>query len=407
MSGTTTEDQVTQWLKARAIPLNGLTPGAGTADLAPLRAALDGVRVVGLGEATHGSREFFLIRHRLLEFLVEDLGFTTLAVEASASASRAVDDYVQGGSGDPVEALAGLGFWTLHTAEMLATVEWLRDHNRTAARKVRFAGIDPQHPAASLDALRTHLGDAAPDLLGPLAPLAGKRLGVGPPLDRRIEADARRAEEFLTGLSASDEASAHARIVRQSADLASRPLRHPDPAQTVSVARDRHLADNVDLLLADPDAKVALWAHNGHVMKGGHSGGSVPAMGLHLRQRHGEAYYALGVLFGSGRFRARRRRFGRVDPARPPVTFHVPLVRRPTIVEARLATAHPGDHVIDLRNGPRPEAVTRWLGEPLHMRSYGAVARRFTYKLSHMPTVLAEHFDGIAFVRETTASTPL
>ncbi|MBD3135379.1 erythromycin esterase family protein [Microbispora bryophytorum] len=338
----TTEDEVAEWLKARATPLNGLEPGAGTADLAPLRVALDGVRVVGLGEATHGSREFFLIRHRLLEFLVEELGFTTLAVEASASASRAVDDYMQGGSGDPVEALAG------------------------------------------------------------------KRLGVGPPLDRRIDADARRVEDFLTGVSTPDEAAAHARIVRQSADLASRPLRHPDPAQTVSVARDRYLADNVDLLLADPDARVAVWAHNGHIMKGGHSGGSVTAMGRHLRQRHGEAYYALGVFFGAGRFRARRRRFGKVDPATPPVTFRVPLVRRPTIVEARLATAHPGEHVIDLRSGPRPESVTRWLGEPLHMRGYGgAVARRFTYKLGYMPTVLAEHFDGIAFVPETTASTPL
>ncbi|GIH62553.1 erythromycin esterase family protein [Microbispora siamensis] len=407
MPGTMNDDEVAKWLKTRAIPLNGLKPGAGTADLASFRVALDGVRVVGLGEATHGTREFFLIRHRLLEFLVEELGFTTLAVEASASASRAVDDYVQGGSGDPVEALAGLGFWTLHTVEMLAVVEWLRDHNRTASRKVRFAGIDPQHPAASLDALRAYLGDDAPGLLDPLAPLAAKRLGVGPPLDRRIEADARRVEDFLAGVSVPDEAPAHARIVCQSADLASRPLRHPDPAQTVSVARDRYLADNVDLLLADPDAKVALWAHNGHVMAGSHSGGSVPTMGLHLRQRYGEAYYALGVLFGAGRFRARRPRFGKVDPATPPVAFRVPLVRRPTIVEARLATAHPGDHVIDLRSGPRPEAAARWLGEPLHMRGYGAVARRFTYKLSYMPTVLSEHFDGIAFVPETTASTPL
>ncbi|GAA0360996.1 hypothetical protein GCM10009530_08000 [Microbispora corallina] len=403
----TTEDEVTEWLRSRAIPLNGLTPGTGTDDLAPFRVALDGVRVAGLGEATHGSREFFLIRHGMLEFLVEELGFTTLAVEASASASRAVDDYVQGGSGDPVEALAGLGFWTLHTAEMLAVVQWLREHNRTASRKVRFAGIDPQHPAASLDALRAHLGDDAPALLDPLAPLAGKRLGVGPPLDRRIEADARRVEDFLAGASLPDEALAHARIVHQSADLASRPLRHPDPAQTVSVARDRYLADNVDLLLTDPDARVALWAHNGHIMKGDHSGGSMPTMGSHLRQRHGEAYYALGVLFGAGRFRARRRRFGKVDPATPPITFRVPLVRRSKIVEARLATARPGDHVIDLRSGPRPQTVKRWLGEPLRMRSYGGLVRRLVYKRSYMPTVLAEHFDGIAFVFETTASTPL
>ncbi|MEV7807051.1 erythromycin esterase family protein [Microbispora sp. NPDC088329] len=411
MPGKATEDEVAEWLKSRAIPLSGLRPGTGISDLAPLRVALDGVRVVGLGEATHGSREFFLIRHRLLEFLVEELGFTTIAVEASASASPAVDDYVRGGSGDPVKALAGLGFWTLYTTEMLTIVQWLRDHNRTSSRKVRLVGIDPQYPVASLAALRKHLGDDAPGLLDPLTPLAGKRLGVGPPLDRRIVAHARRVEDYLAGRAADterDEALAHARLVRQSADLASRPLRHSDPAQTVSVARDRYLADNLDPLLADPNARVALLAHNGHVMKGSHSGGSVPTMGRHLAQRHGEDYYALGVLFGEGEFRARRPRFGKVNPARPPVTFRVPLVRKSMIVEAHLATAHPGDHLIDLRGEPRPEAVARWLDEPLRMRSYGgAVARRFAYKLSYMPTVLAEHFDGIAFVPRTTASTPL
>ncbi|MET9864660.1 erythromycin esterase family protein [Streptomyces sp. NPDC006386] len=65
------------------------------------------------------------------------------------------------------------------------------------------------------------------------------------------------------------------------------------------------MAEAVGGLLNDPSTKVALWAHNGHITKSRH-GGSVPATGQHLRTRYGDAYYALGLLFGSGSFRARR-----------------------------------------------------------------------------------------------------
>ncbi|GAA5051121.1 erythromycin esterase [Thermocatellispora tengchongensis] len=407
---------VTRWLAARAIPLDGLAPGSGTADLEPLRAVLDGVRVAGLGEATHGSREFFLLKHRLLEFLVEELGFTTLAFEVSASAARAVDDYVRGGPGDPVEALAGLGFWITHTAEMLAVVEWLRERNARlrergagASRPVRFAGIDPQYPGASLEALRAFLDEAGQgrELLEPLLPLAHTRLGEGEPLDGGVEQAARRLEEHLAGLRAPGDVLEHARLVRQNVDLMSRPLRHADPARTVSLARDRYLADNVDVLLSDPGARVAVWAHNGHVTRAAHSGGAIPAMGRHLAERHGEAYYALGVLFGEGAFRARRPRFGRIDRRRPPATLRVPPARNDLVVETRLAAAHPGDFLVDLRHGPHPEPVRAWLRGRSHLRAYGGMVKGLTYKLAFTRAVLAEEFDGLAFVARSTCSTPL
>ncbi|MER7541083.1 hypothetical protein ABTX77_41010 [Streptomyces sp. NPDC097704] len=103
-------DEVTRWLARTALPLTGVTAGASTADLQPLKSVLDGARAVGLGEATHGTREFFRLKHRLLEFLVTELGCTVLAMEASASAGPAVDAYVRHGVGDAAQVLAGLGF---------------------------------------------------------------------------------------------------------------------------------------------------------------------------------------------------------------------------------------------------------------------------------------------------------
>ncbi|WP_187414136.1 erythromycin esterase family protein [Nonomuraea sp. PA05] len=388
-------DEVTAWLAGRAVPL---------ADLAPLRTALQDARVVGLGEATHGSAEFFLLRGRLTELLIEELGFTTLAIEASAAAARAVDAYTAGGPGNPREVLAGLRFWTLHTAEMLTVLERLRDHNRTAARPVRFVGIDPQHPQSALQALRACLGEPAAPLLDPLGDLG--RDGFMRPLDRQAEADARRLEEHVAA-HGPDEAREHARIVRQFADVASRPRVHTDPERTLAAARDRYMAENVARLLTVPEDKVVVWAHNSHIAR---SARGVPPMGAHLAREFGEAYYALAVLFGHGEFRAHRRRFGRLV-RKPPALFRVPAGGAPGDVAgdvaARLAAAHPGDYVVDLRGGDRPEPVAAWLADTNQVRGFGGMARRVRARSAFSDTVLADEFDGLAFLRQVSASTPL
>lgn len=79
--------EIQQWLSGTACPLASLVAGSDTTDLQPLGKALDGVRVVGLGEATHGTREFFTLKHRLFEYLVTSLGYSVLAMEASESAA--------------------------------------------------------------------------------------------------------------------------------------------------------------------------------------------------------------------------------------------------------------------------------------------------------------------------------
>src|SRR5882757_1126464 len=67
---------VVAWLKANALPLASSEPGTGFADLAPLRKVIGDARVVALGEATHGTREFFQLKHRLIEYCISQLGFT-------------------------------------------------------------------------------------------------------------------------------------------------------------------------------------------------------------------------------------------------------------------------------------------------------------------------------------------
>ncbi|WP_433258443.1 erythromycin esterase family protein [Streptosporangium sp. CA-135522] len=87
-------------LEQAAHPLRSTEPGRNTADLRALGVMIGDAKVVGLGEATHGSHEFFTMKGRVFRYLVEEKGFTTFALELSWSAGLQIDDYLQTGRGD-------------------------------------------------------------------------------------------------------------------------------------------------------------------------------------------------------------------------------------------------------------------------------------------------------------------
>ncbi|HEV2765028.1 MAG TPA: erythromycin esterase family protein, partial [Pyrinomonadaceae bacterium] len=189
-------DPVTAWLTAQAVPLRGVEPGRGFDDLKPLKKILGDARVVGLGEMTHGSREFFQLKHRLVEFLVREMGFTVFALEASHAATLKINDYVLHGKGARARALAGQGLWVWDTNELTDLVEWMRAYNRTApeASKVKFLGFDIQNNEQSMDALAAYLRRVAPERVAP-AEAAFKPLRPRVPFHQNIEYNAVGAEE--------------------------------------------------------------------------------------------------------------------------------------------------------------------------------------------------------------------
>lgn len=137
--------EVLDALRRRSIELRSLQPGgAHDDDLVRWAQGLGAVRVVGLGEATHGSREFFTLKHRLVEHLVTAQGFTVFALEADQDRCRALDDYVTSGNGDAARGLRELGYWTWNTQEILTLLCWLRSYNATAPAggTVHLVGVD-------------------------------------------------------------------------------------------------------------------------------------------------------------------------------------------------------------------------------------------------------------------------
>ena len=126
--------EVIDWMRAHAVPIATAEAGHGFADLAPLKQIIGDARIVSVGEATHGTREFFQLKHRLFEYLATELGFTIFAIEANWPESLAIDEYVQTGKGDPQKALDGIYFWTWNTEEVLDLIRWMRRYNEDARR---------------------------------------------------------------------------------------------------------------------------------------------------------------------------------------------------------------------------------------------------------------------------------
>lgn len=411
-------EAVTAWLKSRAIPLKSVEAGHGFDDLKPLKKVLKDARIVGLGEATHGSREFFLFKHRMLEFLVKEMGFNVFAIEASYPACMNINDYALHGKGDRAEALASQKFWTWDTNEVSEMIDWMREYNKTAAegKKVKFLGYDLQHFGQGLDLVIAYLKKVAPEY-------AETAETTYKPLRLSVQEYAKRGEEemnqtrarlreligflafnqtrFVRQTSAPEFelAMQHARIPLQFDDSYTRSMKDPKFIFT----RDYYMAENIEYLMKTegPGTKMVVWAHNGHIQTS--NLGQLPAMGNYLRKFFGEAYYALGFSFNEGGFQSRdMSQKGRG------------ALSEFTLGPAAAGTgdwyfAQPGiaNYIVDFRSAPKEGKVAQWLASTLPMRSIGSgfstdwPQRNFTAQ-----TVLKKHYDGMIYIAKTTRARP-
>ncbi|MBF5041526.1 erythromycin esterase family protein [Aggregicoccus sp. 17bor-14] len=404
-------DPVSAWVRETALPLSGVEAGQGFADLAPLAPQLSGARVVALGEATHGTREFFQLKHRLLEYLVLEQGFTAFAIEANFGEALAVDDYVVHGKGSAAAALAGLYFWTWNTEEVLALIEWMRAYNQDPAhaRKLHFYGVDMQYSAASASALQAYLEQVDPDALeevrGWLTPLERQYPWVSVDASgRQAEAAAlvapvdaleqrlveRRASYVATaGEQAYLWATRHARVLAQFLALTRR-----DDAEAV-VLRDQAMAENALWLLEQegPQGRMVLWAHNFHVSRG--SRGYHP-MGWYLDDALGEQLSVYGFAFSEGSFRARL-------PAEQgsALAVHTVAATPSATLDAKLASAGVPLFALNLRALPSEGPVHDFFYDTLYTREVGAVFSELLPLQSVRP---AAAYDGLLFVHTSHAA---
>lgn len=323
--------------KARA---DALTGTAGDYDR--LLAAIGDARIVMLGEATHGSREFHHERARITLRLIGEKGFTAIVFEAPWEPSRRLDAYIGGGEQGLEVAFAGLGAfprWMWRNSDVRDFVAGLREVNRLrpVAQRVRLFGMDLYSLPESADAVVRHVArrsiEAAAlarrryacfDDYRSEPQLYGRDVAAG-----RVASCAQGAQDQLDEMSAGgdeDEFAAwqSARVVRNAEDYYRAMYRSDISSWNV---RERHLADTLDQLLdrLGPDGRMVVWAqniHQGDARATDQAAVGETSIGQLMRERHGDAVVLVGFSTHRGQVRAaggwgRPDRVWRLKPALP------------------------------------------------------------------------------------------
>ncbi|MCA9647102.1 MAG: erythromycin esterase family protein, partial [Myxococcales bacterium] len=400
-------DAVVDWLRESAVPLRTLRTGHGFSDMKPLAKLVKGAEVVALGEATHGSQEFYQAKGRLLEYLVAEHGFSVLTFEANWPESEALEHYVLTGQGDPRTALKRLKYFMWETEEALEVVEWMRAWNAKHPRKVRLIGVDVYLTEGSAARVVQFLSQVDAELL------ASKRKLLSRLQSQPFEQEDLDVEATLTALgeitSRLDER--RAAYVGASSERAWGEARHAADllvwayqARKDPTARERGMASSVDWALAQagPNAKAVYWAHNAHIER---VSALTKRTGNFLAERKGARYRAIGALFGGGSFRAGDWTGSRSHEER---TFSIGPAPLGSIESAFTRAGWPLA-VVDLRKpagaAAQRDAVTAWLAHPQTMREIGGAF--VSEEAMQDDVLLSKRFDGVYFVQTTREATVL
>ncbi len=320
------ETAARHWLRRTAQPLSGAAPSA--TELQPLVDRLQGARVIGLGEATHGTHEDFALKAALIKALVTAGRINAVAFEANYHGGRRLDAYVQGGPGTSADALRESGlfsFWV--TQEVADLLEWLRTWNVAGKEPIRLVGIDVQ------DVLRDT--DAALGFLAAFEPAAVELLRESwKPMLTSESLQRPFAEQVRGWTRAQWEAAFTAAQVLEDVLLRPREMmrmahgyreaRHaaraarlglqvfepdaggaPNASAGTDSGRDIALGENLLALAASP-ARVALWSHDSRVARGAYLGITPAAYntGDVLADRLGDAYRVVGFAWRRGAYHA-------------------------------------------------------------------------------------------------------
>jgi erythromycin esterase-like protein len=404
-------------------------------DYDPLLEMIGDARFVLLGEASHGTHEFYRERAQITKRLIAEKGFRAVAVEADWPDAYRVNRYVRGAS-DDASANDALGdfkrfpTWMWRNTDVLDFVGWLRGRNDALgdqAMKAGFYGLDLYSLFTSIEAVLAYLDKVDPEAarraryryscfedFGEDTQAYGYEAGFG--LSESCENEAvgqlkelrRRAAEYAQrdGRVAADEffyAEQNARLVKNAEQY----YRSMFRGRTLSWnLRDRHMAETLDALVAHLDqqgsrAKIVVWEHNSHLgdARATESGESGQLnVGQLVRERYGREAALVGFTTYTGTVTAASDWDG---PAERKFV-------RPALLQSYESLFHrmpPPRFLLLTRENEEFAAALR--AERLE-RAIGVIYRPQTERLSHYFSArLSDQFDAVMHFDQTRAVEPL
>ena len=384
-------------------------------------------RVVLLGEASHGTSDFYRARAAITRRLIESHGFDAVAVEADWPDAAAIDRHVRL---KPHQAMTNPPFsrfptWMWRNTDVEAFIRWMREHNasRPMSERAAFYGLDLYNMRASMAAVLDYL-----DKVDPGAAIeARQRYACLTPWNAEPAAYGRAALDKGYAICEAPVVSILIDLLRQAAEYAEHDgealFDATQNARLVTDAeryyrvmyygaheswnlRDRHMFDTLERILAarGPKSKIVVWAHNSHIGDARHTEMGAARSELNIGQLCRERFGAGAALIGFG------THSGTVLAASDwdgPAEIKAVRPSRPDSYEALFHGANIGRYLVDLRPGHH-EALRDDLRTPRLERYIGVIYRPETERQSHYAEAsLSGQYDGFVWFDDTTAVTAL
>ena len=393
-------------------------------ELGPLLDQIGDARVVLLGEASHGTSEFYRMRTRITTELVMRRGFNIVAIEGDWPDAARIDHHVRGLDFPVREDPPFTRFptWMWRNREVLELIAWLKSHNeliKDPERRVGFHGLDLYSLYKSLDAVLHYLNDVDPKA----AKIAGERYACLSPwerdpalygraaisrgyaeCERPVVAVLRDLLERRLDYAKADgdrlfDATSNAHLVA-AAEEYYRVMYYGGPASWN--LRDQHMFDTLERLLEfrGAESKAVVWAHNSHIgdaratemgaARGEHNIGQL------CRQKFGDAVFSIGFGTHTGTVAAATDWDG-------PMEIKKVRPSHPSSYERLCHDSGVPAFLLALRY-PTRDAVREELASPRLERAIGVIYRPETELQSHyFQAALPWQFDAYVWFDETRA----
>ncbi|WP_025664085.1 erythromycin esterase family protein [Aquimarina megaterium] len=413
------KDSVISWIKDQSILVNDVKAETGLTDLSSIKSIFKDVQIVGLGETSHGTKEIFQMKHRMLEFLVKEMGFTIFAIEASHVGCKPINDYVLKGKGIIRDALTAQGFWIWNTEEVIDMIEWMRNYNLSVSenKKVKFIGVDTQ--MVGLDLAYERISDFVKKtntngLLIIDVDALFKKLKNNP---NRNDMSLQRQKLYTllsylilnkaklvdqTSKQIYEQIISDLRKIIQGVEVGDRKYRK---AFDINI-RDEYMAQTVLEILQNekPGAKMVLWAHNTHISKNIKTkvSGKARPLGSILKEYIAEKYYAIGFSTNQGSFRAMNYNAKEKKYDKNAV-FTLPPAKEGSL-DWYFAQADKDIFFIDFVKSSRSKTVTTFLSQERKTYRGGASWSLDYGILPAFDISPGKNFDGMIFIKETSSA---
>jgi erythromycin esterase-like protein len=393
-------------------------------EFGPFFDAFGEAQVVLLGEASHGTSEFYAARAAITRHLIEQHGFTIVAVEADWPDANSIDRHVRqrpGGAYDN-NTFARFPTWMWRNQDVARFVSWLREHNSAllADQRVEFRGLDVYSLSSSVGAVLDYLKQVDPNeaararrRYGCLTPWQAEPAWYGhavltgqhdPCEDKVVEQLSEllnhQVDYATNGGDDFFDAAQNARVVRAAEQYYRIMYRGHNDSWNL---RDQHMFDTLQALLdhRGPQAKAVVWAHNSHI-----GNAAATEMGWQGQYNIGQlakaAWKDRAIAIGFG---TDHGTVAAADDWDEPMQIKTVLPSRPDSYERVFRHTGVPRSLLDLREHGQARSA---LQTPRLERAIGVIYRPETERQSHyFKAVLPDQFDGFVWFEQTRAVTPL